>query len=403
MQINKKDIIRFKKGLKVEFTELGWLVKHEGRKLPLNHASLIILDIFSKWISIEEGTKLMAEKCNHKNNFIGISSNFHELLKLGFFEFKQSEKNTFGFHNGKFDSFPVHIRMLNDKCRTLAFQKAIKEIVSKDDVVLDIGTGNGILAVTAALCGAKHVYAIERTEFIEVARAVFKANNVEDKITLINGDSTAIELPEKATVLVSEIIGNDPFNEGILNTFHDAKVRLLTSDAKIIPSNIKIFAIAAECEEKKYNQQYLSSQNINNWKSWYGVDFGSFLHFYNSDEVQKLTINSRQAKNWKMLSDAIELCHVDFSTDGNSVEDKFCDLIITENGTFSSVVVFFEAQLSADTKLSLHPAQVDDSNHWQSQLFIKKEENVNVGDHFELKFQLKKLKSHITIVRKPIL
>ena len=72
MQINKKDIIRFKKGLKVEFTELGWVVKFEQQKLPLNYASLIILDIFSKWISIEEGTKLLAEKCKHKNDFFGV-------------------------------------------------------------------------------------------------------------------------------------------------------------------------------------------------------------------------------------------------------------------------------------------------------------------------------------------
>ena len=53
--MNKKDIIRFKKGLKVEFTELGWVVKFDQQKLPLNYASLIILDIFSKFNNISSG------------------------------------------------------------------------------------------------------------------------------------------------------------------------------------------------------------------------------------------------------------------------------------------------------------------------------------------------------------
>jgi len=52
--------------------------------------------------------------------------------------------------------------MLNDRQRTRSYQQAIREIVTPDDIVVDIGTGTGVPAATAAMAGTKDVYAIER-------------------------------------------------------------------------------------------------------------------------------------------------------------------------------------------------------------------------------------------------
>ncbi len=92
---------------------------------------------------------------------------------------------------------------LIDEQRTLAFQRAIQNTVRKGDVVVDMGTGSGILAMFAADAGAKRVYAIEwdRKNF-EALKQSFELNGYRDRIILIKGDVTKVSLPEKVDVII---------------------------------------------------------------------------------------------------------------------------------------------------------------------------------------------------------
>jgi SAM-dependent methyltransferase len=135
-----------------------------------------------------------------------------------------------------------HARMLHDDRRTGDYLAALAAAVRPGDVVLDLGTGSGVLAVAAARAGARRVYAVEASDIAEVAERVFAANGVQDRITLVCGWSRRIELPERADLLVSEIIGNEPFEEEILETTLDARRRLLKPQARLIPHTFTLFA-----------------------------------------------------------------------------------------------------------------------------------------------------------------
>ncbi|MBA3674351.1 MAG: 50S ribosomal protein L11 methyltransferase [Chitinophagaceae bacterium] len=365
-------------------------------KIKKGAGVLKVLEVFSKWKTIENGLKELTQLISVKEDFLKISAEFYDLLEKDFFEFKISDKTTFGFHPAQFDSFPVHIRMLNDKARTLGFQNAIQQIITKNDIVLDIGTGTGILAAFAAKAGAKHVYAIEKSEFIEVAKTVFKQNGLEDKITLIKGHSTDIKLPEKATILVSEIIGNDPFDEDIIRTFNDAKERLLTEGAKIIPQSITVFAMAMEYPDNMYNTYQLSAENISNWKEWYGLDFSSLFEFNDSENLQRTRINNKKHGNWKALSLPIELTYVNFTNHNAKVEDCERSFSINKNGIFNGLLLFFETALTDNIMLSLHPEKIDTS-HWTSQSLFISPIKVKEGEKFNLSYSLKDLKSKLKI------
>lgn len=64
-------------------------------------------------------------------------------------------------------------------------------------VVLDVGTGSGILAIWSAQAGARKVYAVEATNMAEHARELARANGVTDIVEVIQGTVEDVDLPEK--------------------------------------------------------------------------------------------------------------------------------------------------------------------------------------------------------------
>lgn len=56
--------------------------------------------------------------------------------------------------------------MLKDEVRTLTYRNAMyhNKHVFKDKIVLDVGSGTGILSMFAANAGAKHVYWVSQTD-----------------------------------------------------------------------------------------------------------------------------------------------------------------------------------------------------------------------------------------------
>lgn len=81
-----------------------------------------------------------------------------------------------------FSNLMVVGECLLDTRRTNAFIRAIKKTVQVGDIALDVGTGSGILAMTSARAGAKHVYAIDIASDI----AAFAKTNIRNNHLLSN-------------------------------------------------------------------------------------------------------------------------------------------------------------------------------------------------------------------------
>lgn len=87
---------------------------------------------------------------------------------------------------------------LHPKHRLMNYHKFFVDNVSEDDIVLDIGCGNGALTFDIAK-KAKYVYGIDiNPQNIETARAKYGADNV----TYIIGDATNFKFDEKFNVII---------------------------------------------------------------------------------------------------------------------------------------------------------------------------------------------------------
>jgi protein arginine N-methyltransferase 1 len=132
-----------------------------------------------------------------------------------------------------------HREYLRDAPRLEAFERAINAVVRPGDVVIDLGSGTGVLGILACRAGARRVYAIEAGGLIEMARAIALANGVADRIVYVNRHSSDVSLPEQGDVLVADFLGGLGFEAGIFGLYSDA-ARWLAPGARLIPSSIEM-------------------------------------------------------------------------------------------------------------------------------------------------------------------
>mmetsp|Transcript_22876 Transcript_22876/g.54015 ORF Transcript_22876/g.54015 Transcript_22876/m.54015 type:complete len:507 (+) Transcript_22876:205-1725(+) len=162
---------------------------------------------------------------------------------------EESAKNFVGFDASSYQA------MINDQSRTPMFYKVMADRIDDGkgaSTVLDLGTGPfAIFAIKAAELGAKKVYAIEANpKAAEMARETIRKKGFEDIITVLEGFSTDVSLPDgdKADLIVAEIIGSIASEEGVVATIADAHKRFAknpTSDASWIPSRVQTYAAPA--------------------------------------------------------------------------------------------------------------------------------------------------------------
>ena len=139
-----------------------------------------------------------------------------------------------------------HREYLSDQPRISAFSRAISEVVKPGDVVLDLGSGTGILGLLACRAGAKRVYSIDDGGMVGLARQICQANGLQDRVVFIKGLSTRVDLPEKVDVIVADQIGHFGFNAGLLEYFSDARERFLKPGGTMVPCGIELLAAPVE-------------------------------------------------------------------------------------------------------------------------------------------------------------
>lgn len=149
-------------------------------------------------------------------------------------------------HDHAFQLLNIHDSLLKDTQRNKPFYRALKASITPDSHVLDIGSGSGLWAITAAMLGAKRVVAIEREPMlIGLIKALARANGVADRVEVVEGDSRHIQLTREFDVIVSETIGHVIFDEQITEIMIDARERFLKPGGVLIPDKVTLMVAGA--------------------------------------------------------------------------------------------------------------------------------------------------------------
>ena len=108
----------------------------------------------------------------------------------------------------------------------------LEKYLTAEDTVLDVGCGSGILAITAALLGAKDIIGCDIDEVaVKVAGENAELNNVHNKISFHKGDLTS-QVEGSFNVIVANIVAD------IIIRLCDDVAKYLVKDGIFIASGI---------------------------------------------------------------------------------------------------------------------------------------------------------------------
>jgi histone-arginine methyltransferase CARM1 len=162
--------------------------------------------------------------------------------------------------------------MLADYVRTGTYQRAI--LANTPDfygkIVLDVGTGTGILSFFALQAGAAHVYAVDASNSVKIAKTLADANGYGDRITIINGKIEEISLPEQVDVIISEPIGFLLVHERMLESYVVARDRFLKPGGLMMPTTGSI--VLCPISDEQCHKEQLDRVAFWEAKDFYGVD-----------------------------------------------------------------------------------------------------------------------------------
>ncbi|HKH90541.1 MAG TPA: 50S ribosomal protein L11 methyltransferase [Gemmatimonadaceae bacterium] len=235
-----------------------------------------------------------------------------------------------------------YARMLADPVRAPAYLAAVRESVRPGAVVADIGAGPGVLGIYAATLGARRVFLVEPDPSIDAARALAAENGVADRVEIIRAPSTAIELPERADVIVSDLRGVTPFHGLHLESAADMRRRLLAPGGVCIPRCDSVHAALVEDDA-------LYARTVG---AWSGVP-ASMAH-------ESLT--SMMANGWfrarvtgaQLLSEPSPFVTLDYDLPAPPLRASW-DARATRDGTAHGILLWFDSELTASITLSSSP------------------------------------------------
>jgi len=250
-----------------------------------------------------------------------------------------------------------HRTLITDHIRNDAFEAALARVIRKGEtVVADIGAGTGLLGLMAARLGAREVYLYEAAEVAGVAQEVLRRNRARN-CHLIPCHSTEMQDPPRADVVVSETLGNYPFEENIIETLNDAVRRHLKRGGTIIPGRLAQFV--APVTSNRFHAELTAWERVGRDIDLSPAQFMSLNNIYvRTITPADLLDDGRSARCWD---------EIDFSVVNRSTRKGEARWRPQSGATIYGFATWWSAELAAGITLSTAPEAP--RTHWEQLYF----------------------------------
>lgn len=368
-------------------------LRTDGESVRVHAGMLPALDLFRSSMPLSDALEAMPART--ALDWIELSSEIVKLYEHGLLvseERARVEPYAVGY-----DGARSHIGMLGDQPRTKGYVEAIRATVKPGDVVVDVGTGTGVLSIAAAQAGAKRVYAIERSGIAGVAEQLFAANGVADRIEMIRGTSTEVTLPERADVMVSELVGNDPFDEQILTYTRDAIARLLVPQPRMVPRRLVVDLVPVTAPDRIIGEHFFRQDAVASWTEDYGIDFTPLAEL--RPPAPQLAMLAREtAAKLVPCGEPRRLCDVDLTAPPAHI-DHTVTVKVDHPGRVDGVLMVFALDLAEGHLLTSNPWKDEGARHWGLPFWIfPQPRTVTAGERIDLRYEFAGVKATLTFL-----
>ena len=269
-----------------------------------------------------------------------------------------------------------HRRYLADDRKVDAYRRALAEVVGPDDVVLDLGSGTGLLGYLACDAGAASVVAVDVGDIVSLARRIAADNGYADRIRHVKAASVAMDLDEPADVAVCDQIGGLVHDAGVLRFFADARRRLLAPGARLVPASFRIHAAPVTFDQGRDAVDFWSTRPAG-FDVSAGRDTAANTEWRYEVDPEVVT----------RLAQGSELAA--FAADADVPIGGTATFGVTESGRFDGYLGWFEAQMSPSVTLPNDPWSPERFGRWCNFYPLEAAVAVEPGARIELSIDIR--------------